>query len=79
VSKQLSRRAVLRGMGTALALPLLDAMAPVQTTHRADRALAAAHDIAYGIYLKLFSIRNEIETEAKLLDGLASAGRIGVR
>jgi len=57
----------------------LDAMAPVQTTHRADRALAAAHDIAYGIYLKLFSIRNEIETEAKLLDGLASAGRIGVR
>ena len=57
----------------------LEAMAPAQTTHRADRASAAAHDIAYGIYLKLFSIRNEIETEAKRLDGLTSAGPIGVR
>lgn len=37
--KHLSRRTVLRGVGTALALPLLDAMAPAL---RADRLTAAA-------------------------------------
>ena len=47
----------------------LEAMAPDQTTHEADPLWAAAHDVAYGIYLKLFDIRNEIETEAKQLDG----------
>src|SRR3954452_12003009 len=37
--KHLSRRTVLRGVGTALALPLLDAMIPAL---RADRTTAAA-------------------------------------
>src|SRR5262249_16698423 len=37
--KHLSRRTVLRGAGTALALPLLDAMVPAL---RADRLTAAA-------------------------------------
>jgi len=37
--KYLSRRTVLRGVGTAFALPLLDAMIPAL---RADRLTAAA-------------------------------------
>lgn len=56
----------------------LEAMAPQQTTHRADPKWAAAHDIAYGIYLKLFAIRNEVETEARLLDAAALSQPIGV-
>jgi D-ribulokinase len=50
----------------------LEAMAPEQTTQAADPAWAAAHDIAYGIYLRLFSARNAVETEARRLerDGL---------
>src|SRR5437016_907830 len=36
--KHLSRRTMLRGMGAALALPLLDAMAPAQTPLRRTAA-----------------------------------------
>jgi hypothetical protein len=38
--KHLSRRTVLRGMGSALALPLLDAMVPAQTLLRRTAAVA---------------------------------------
>jgi hypothetical protein len=38
--KQLSRRAVLRGLGTTLALPLLDAMYPAFVSAAAQKALA---------------------------------------
>ncbi|WP_088348305.1 MULTISPECIES: FGGY-family carbohydrate kinase [Rhodomicrobium] len=55
----------------------LEAMAPTQTAQAADPTWAAAHDIAYGIYLKLFSTRNEIETEAKRLDAHASSSPAG--
>jgi ribulose kinase len=50
----------------------LETMAPEQTTQAADPAWAAAHDIAYDIYLQLFSARNAVETEARRLerDGL---------
>ena len=38
--RHLSRRTVLRGMGSALALPLLDAMVPAQTLLRRTAAAA---------------------------------------
>jgi D-ribulokinase len=57
----------------------LQAMAPEQTTHPIDPDWAAAHDAAYRIYLKLFAVRNEIETEAKRLGGIALSGAVGVR
>lgn len=57
----------------------LEAMAPAQTVHTADPIWAAAHDVAYGIYLKLFSVRNDIEIEARRLDASASSQRIGVQ
>jgi ribulose kinase len=50
----------------------LEAMAPTQTTHPADPEWAAAHDIAYGIYLKLFTTRNDIDSDARRLAGRAS-------
>jgi D-ribulokinase len=56
----------------------LEAMAPEQTTHQADPAWAAAHNIAYGIYLKLFATRNEIEAEARRLDAPAVPSPTGV-
>jgi D-ribulokinase len=56
----------------------LEAMAPAQTTHIADPAWAAAHDVAYGIYLKLFAIRNEIAADASRLGGMAPSHPIGV-
>lgn len=56
----------------------LDAMAPVQTMHAADPVWASAHDIAYGIYLKLFSTRNDVEAEARRLETSASPQPIGV-
>jgi D-ribulokinase len=56
----------------------LKAMAPEQTTHPADPAWAEAHDIAYGIYLKLFSTRNDIEAEARRLEARASPAPTGV-
>jgi ribulose kinase len=46
----------------------LQTMAPEQTTHAAEPAWASAHDIAYGIYLQLFSARNAVETEARRLE-----------
>lgn len=46
----------------------LETMSPVQTTHRINPSWAAAHDIAYGIYLKLFDIRNQIDVDAQRLD-----------
>jgi FGGY-family pentulose kinase len=56
----------------------LQAMAPGQVSRPADPAWAAAHDIAYGIYLKLFSTRNDIETEARRLEACAPSPSIGV-
>ncbi len=50
----------------------LESMAPAQAVHTAEPVWAAAHDIAYRIYLKLFSIRNDIEAEARQLDRPAS-------
>lgn len=44
--KQLSRRTMLRGFGTALALPFLDAMAPAFATHR-DVARIAGTRLAF--------------------------------
>jgi uncharacterized protein DUF1552 len=41
--KHLSRRTVLRGMGTALALPLLDAMIPARTALAQTAAKASPH------------------------------------
>ncbi len=38
--KSLARRTFLRGVGTALALPLLDAMVPAMAGHSADRRQA---------------------------------------
>lgn len=48
--KHLSRRTVLRGMGVALALPLLDAMAPAQTPLRrtAGRSRLACIEMVHG-------------------------------
>jgi hypothetical protein len=50
--KHLSRRTVLRGMGTALALPLLDAMVPAQTplsqTAAAPRTRLACIEMVHG-------------------------------
>ena len=41
--KHLTRRSVLRGVGTALALPLLDAMIPAQTALAQTAAKATPH------------------------------------
>ena len=46
--KHLTRRTVLRGVGTALALPLLDAMIPARTALGAD---GGERDAAPGIHL----------------------------
>jgi hypothetical protein len=50
--KHLSRRAVLRGIGTAVALPLLDSMAPAQTplrnTAAAPRTRLACIEMVHG-------------------------------
>jgi FGGY-family pentulose kinase len=43
----------------------LDAMAPAQTLHKADPQWTGANDAAYRVYLKLFTIRNEIEAEGR--------------
>lgn len=56
----------------------LEAMAPNQTTHPADPRWAAAHDIAYGAYLKLFTTRNDIEADARRLEACPSPPPIGV-
>jgi ribulose kinase len=56
----------------------LEAMAPGQTTHPADPAWADAHDIAYGIYLQLFSARNTAEAEARRLESRLRPHPIGV-
>lgn len=45
----------------------LDAMAPVQRTLPADPGWARAHDVSHRIYLKLFSVRNEVEAAAAAL------------
>lgn len=55
----------------------LEAMAPRQTLRPADPVWAAAHDIAYGIYLKLFSARNDVEAEARRLETHAPPQSIG--
>jgi FGGY-family pentulose kinase len=47
----------------------LEAMAPAQSSHKADPAWATANDVAYATYLKLFAIRNEIEAEGRRLAG----------
>jgi hypothetical protein len=46
--KQLSRRAVLRGMGASLALPFLDAMAPAQTMLASPRSRLACIEMVHG-------------------------------
>lgn len=46
MSNQLSRRTVLRGLGTALTLPLLDAMSPLRETVAAEAASAAPANAA---------------------------------
>ena len=46
----------------------LDAMAPGRRTITADPAWARAHDRAYRTYLRLFTVRNEIEREAAALE-----------
>ena len=56
----------------------LEAMAPRQATLAQDPVWVAAHDVAYGIYLKLFSMRNDIEMEGRRLGRLA-ARPIGAR
>ncbi len=45
----------------------LDAMAPAQESLAPDPRWRAAHEAAYGVYLKLFAFRNDIEREAKAL------------
>lgn len=50
----------------------LDAMAPAQRAVPSDPRWRAAHDLAYGIYLDLFAMRNAAERRAAtLMDGLA--------
>jgi ribulose kinase len=56
----------------------LAAMSRDQTPHLSDPAWAAAHDIAYGVYLKLFFVRNDIEVETRRLEALALPHPIGV-
>ena len=50
--KHLSRRAVLRGLGSAVALPLLDSMVPAQTplrnTAAAPRTRLACIEMVHG-------------------------------
>lgn len=53
----------------------LDAMAPDQRTVPADPAWKAAHEAAYRTYLKLFSVRNEVEAAARALEAGAAAHR----
>ncbi len=55
----------------------LEAMAPAQTTHPIDPVWAAAHDVAYGIYLKLFAVRNDVEAASRRLDNPASRHAAG--
>jgi D-ribulokinase len=43
----------------------LDAMAPRQQAITADPTWVRAHETAYAIYRKLFTVRNEIEVEAQ--------------
>src|SRR5688572_14795836 len=38
MSKRLSRRTVLRGLGTAIALPMLDAMLPIRLVSAAEQS-----------------------------------------
>ena len=53
----------------------LEAMAPDQRVLPADPAWRPAQDAAYRTYLKLFSVRNEIETAARALElGTSLAG-----
>ena len=56
-----TERKVLETVELEERLAALEAMAPAQTVHPPDPAWAAAHDIAYGIYLKLFAARNDID------------------
>jgi D-ribulokinase len=56
----------------------LEAMAPQQVTRSADPVWAAAHNIAYGIYLKLFMTRNDIEMESRRLESCVPPQCIGV-
>lgn len=53
----------------------LDAMAPEQRAVPADAAWRQAYDRDYGIYLKLFGVRNDIETEARAVEASARAKR----
>lgn len=46
----------------------LDAMAPAQRVETADPAWRRAQDAAYGTYLRLFTVRNEVEAAARLLE-----------
>ena len=46
--KHLSRRTLLRGAGTAIALPLLDSMIPAHTAPCPDRCQSRT---PYGLYL----------------------------
>ncbi|CAN7265704.1 FGGY-family carbohydrate kinase [Phyllobacterium sp. LjRoot231] len=56
----------------------LDAMAPRQKTLQADPRWQQAHDAAYRIYLKLFDIRNEVETAGRALATLLPVKESGV-
>ena len=46
--KQIARRLVLRGMGTTLALPFLDAMAPAQTRLKTPPGRLACIEMVHG-------------------------------
>ena len=49
--KHISRRTLLRGLGTAMALPMLDAMCPAFATPKSPRRLAFAY-VPNGIVMK---------------------------
>ncbi len=56
----------------------LEAMAPRQETLDADPRWWRAHDAAYRVYLKLFAIRNEVETAGRALAAFVPVKESGV-
>ena len=51
-------------------LVAVDLMAPSQTRLAPDPRWRRAHDIAYGIYLSLYEIRNDLDVQARALETL---------
>ena len=49
----------------------VDMMAPSQLRYQADGAWRRAHEIAYGIYLRLFHARNDVAQESRMLAGMS--------